>query len=58
MTVSEIDCRDMKCPGKETIVLVMEQGRKGWILRLLVPIDQVTQELVDRRARDPAAQVR
>jgi hypothetical protein len=43
--VNEIVCNDPGCPGIETVILVMEPGRKTQALKIPKPLDDV--EAVD-----------
>jgi hypothetical protein len=42
--VNEIACTDPSCPGIETVILVMEPGRKTRALKVAKPLDAVTAE--------------
>jgi hypothetical protein len=42
--VNEIACNDPGCPGIETVVLVMEPGRKTRALKVAKPLDEVTEQ--------------
>ncbi len=42
--VNEIACNDPACPGIETVVLVMEPGRKTRALKVAKPLDEVTEQ--------------
>jgi hypothetical protein len=42
--VNEIVCNDPACPGIETVVLVMEPGRKTRALKVSKPLDKVTEQ--------------
>ena len=42
--VNEIACNDPACPGIETVVLVMEPGRKTRALKVMKPLDEVTEQ--------------
>ncbi len=42
--VNEIACTDPSCPGIETVILVMEPGRKTRALKVAKPLDVVTAE--------------
>ena len=42
--VNEIACNDPGCPGIETIILVMEPGRKTRALKVSKPLDEVTEQ--------------
>jgi hypothetical protein len=43
VTVSEIVCLDPGCPGTETVILVMEPGRKTRAAKVAKPVDEVTE---------------
>lgn len=46
--VNEIACNDPGCPGIETVILVMEPGRKTRALKVAKPLDEVMeQDIVD-----------
>ena len=49
--VNEIACNDPACPGIETVILVMEPGRKTRAVKVMKPLDGVT-ELDIRSALD------
>jgi hypothetical protein len=38
VTVSEITCRDIKCPGVETAILVMPPGEPTRIVKISAPL--------------------
>ena len=42
--VNEIACNDPGCPGIETIILVMEPGRKTRALKVAKPLDEVMEQ--------------
>jgi hypothetical protein len=42
--VNEIACNDPGCPGIETVILVMESGRKTRALKVTKPLDEVTEQ--------------
>ncbi len=42
--VNEIACNDPACPGTETVILVMEPGRKTRALKVAKPLDEVTEQ--------------
>ena len=42
--VNEIACNDPSCPGIETVILVMEPGRKTRALKVAKPLDEVTEQ--------------
>ncbi len=48
IAVNEIACTDPGCPGIETVILVMEPGRRTRALKVAKPLDAVTAE--DMRA--------
>ena len=41
--INEIACMDPGCPGVETVILVMEPGRKTRAHKLAKPLDAVTE---------------
>ncbi|HEX2553552.1 MAG TPA: hypothetical protein VHL98_07625 [Microvirga sp.] len=43
LAVNEIACTDPACPGIETVILVMEPGRKTRALKLAGALDAVTE---------------
>ena len=43
VTVNEIVCLDPGCPGTETVLLVMEPGRKTRACKVAKPMDEVTE---------------
>ena len=42
--VNEIACNDPGCPGVETIIIVMEPGRKTRACKVLKALDDVTEQ--------------
>ncbi|HEY8161534.1 MAG TPA: nitrate reductase [Methylocystis sp.] len=38
VTVSEITCRDVKCPGVETVILVMPPGAPTRLVKISAPL--------------------
>ncbi len=42
--VNEIACNDPGCPGIETVILVMEPGRKTRAVKVARPLDEVTEQ--------------
>ena len=42
--VNEIACNDAGCPGIETVILVMEPGRKTRALKIPKPLDEVMEQ--------------
>ena len=42
--VNEIACNDPGCPGIETVILVMEPGRKTRALKVPKPLDEVAEQ--------------
>jgi hypothetical protein len=42
--VNEIACNDPGCPGIETVILVMEPGKKTCALKLAKPLGEVTEQ--------------
>jgi hypothetical protein len=42
--VNEIACNDPGCPGLETVILVMEPGRKTRALKVPKPLDDVAEQ--------------
>jgi len=42
--VNEIACNDPGCPGIETVILVMEPGRKTRAFKVPKPLDEVTEQ--------------
>jgi hypothetical protein len=45
-TVNEIVCTDPSCPGTETVILVMEPGRKTRACKLAKGLAEVTEQEV------------
>jgi hypothetical protein len=43
VTVSEIDCADPGCPGVETVILIMQPGRKTVAAKVAKPMHEVTE---------------
>jgi hypothetical protein len=54
VAVNEIVCADPACPGTETVILVMEPGRKTRAYKVLVPLAELTPELLAQALRDEA----
>ncbi len=50
--VNEIACNDPGCPGIETVILVMEPGRKTRALKVAKPLDEVMEQDI-LKALDP-----
>ncbi len=54
--VNEIACTDPSCPGIETVILIMEPGRKTKAVKIGKSIDEVTEDdirdAVARSVRD------
>jgi hypothetical protein len=50
--VNEIVCNDPGCPGLETVILVMEPGRKTRALKVQKTLDEITEQDI-RGALDP-----
>jgi hypothetical protein len=50
--VNEIACTDPGCPGIETVILVMEPGRKTRALKVAKPLDEVMDQDI-LKALDP-----
>ena len=44
LAVNEIACTDPSCPGVETVVLIMEPGRKTRACKVQKPVDAVTEQ--------------
>ncbi|MBM6594891.1 hypothetical protein [Microvirga pudoricolor] len=42
--VNEIACTDPGCPGIETVILVMEPGRKTRAVKVQKPLDEVSEQ--------------
>jgi hypothetical protein len=42
--VNEIACNDPSCPGVETVILIMEPGRKTRACKIPKALDQVTEQ--------------
>ncbi|ANY81686.1 hypothetical protein BB934_09215 [Microvirga ossetica] len=42
--VNEIACNDPGCPGIETVILVMEPGKKTRALKVPKPLDEVMEQ--------------
>ena len=43
IAVNEIVCLDPGCPGTETVILIMNAGRKTRAAKVAKPVDEVTQ---------------
>ena len=53
VAVNEIVCLDPGCPGTETVILVMQPGRKTRAAKVAKPLDEVTKdEVAQALARD------
>ena len=44
LTINEIACLDPACPGVETVILVMEFGRKTRAYKIAKALDAVTEQ--------------
>src|SRR5215217_7619097 len=56
VAVNEIVCLDPGCPGTETVILMMQPGRKTRAAKVGKPIDEVTEDdVADALAGDPSA---
>ncbi|MDB5591996.1 hypothetical protein [Enterovirga sp.] len=44
LTVSEITCPDPACPGDETVILVLQAGRRSRAAKVRSPARDVTDE--------------
>jgi hypothetical protein len=44
LTINEIACLDPACPGVETVILVMESGRKTRAYKIAKALDAVTEQ--------------
>ena len=54
VAVNEIVCLDPGCPGTETVILMMQPGRKTRAAKVGKPIDEVTEDdVAEALARDP-----
>ena len=53
LAVNEIACNDPSCPGVETVILVMETGRKTWAVKIPKAVEAVTEEDVRGRLLRP-----
>jgi|1186.fasta_scaffold167155_2 hypothetical protein len=53
LTVSEIVCLDPSCPGTETVMLVMERGRKTRAYKVAKAMDEVTEQDVRQALSSP-----
>jgi hypothetical protein len=54
VAVNEIVCLDPSCPGTETVILMMQPGRKTRAAKVGKPIDEVTEDdVAEALARDP-----
>lgn len=47
VAVNEILCADPACPGTETVILVMEPGRKTRAFKVQAPMAEVTGDLLE-----------
>ncbi len=50
--VNEITCNDPGCPGLETVILVMEPGKKTRALKVQKTLDEITEQDI-RDVLDP-----
>lgn len=46
LAVNEIVCTDPSCPGTETVVLVMQPGRKTEAFKIAAAVDAVTESSI------------
>lgn len=44
LAVNEIACNDPGCPGIETVILVMEPGKKTQALKVQKTLDEITEQ--------------
>jgi hypothetical protein len=52
LTISEIDCGDLACPGLETIILVMRPGEATQAVKIRKAMEAVTEIDVLEAMRD------
>jgi len=48
VTVSEINCRDVRCPGVETAILVMEAGKTTRLIKVPRPLTEIRMDDLDK----------
>jgi hypothetical protein len=48
LKVNEIACTDPSCPGIETVILVMEPGRKTRAIKVQKPLEDVSEQDIIR----------
>jgi|GEM_PF-564434 len=46
--VNEINCTDPACPGQETVILIMEPGRRTRALKIQAPVEDVDENAIRR----------
>lgn len=46
LAINEIVCADPACPGTETVILVMQPGRRTRALKVQAPIAEVTDAML------------
>jgi hypothetical protein len=51
LTISEIDCGDLACPGLETIILVMREGEATQAVKIRKPMETVTEADIQEATR-------
>ena len=55
VAVNEIVCLDPGCPGTETVILMMQPGRKTRAAKVGKPMDEVTEDdVAEALARGPS----
>jgi hypothetical protein len=47
VTVSEIECGDARCPGRETVILILRPKQPTAVVRIAAPLLSVTEAMVD-----------
>jgi hypothetical protein len=51
LSISEIQCGDVRCPGIETVILVMEQGKRTAIHKIAARLRDVDEATLTRMLR-------
>lgn len=52
VSVSEIQCGDVSCPGTETVILIMQPGVKTRAYKVLAPLAEVDEAAVVAALRE------
>ena len=53
LSVSEIQCGDVSCPGTETVILVMRPGSRTLAYKVMAPLLEIDRDAVERALAEP-----